>query len=371
MAEAVKKPVKVQAKEWLFPLASLYALLLLPISVLAILAKVTFLPTLANPYGHAYEMLFGVAFLVICGYLLGNMLRWQLALLALSWLLARGMFLWQGFGWQVALISAVPALMLVRQVVPAFWRAKRWQNRSVAPVVLLIATLNLLAASSLYLFIELMQHMLIVLCALMFFMGGRIIAPLLASFWLQQGKRVGQRVQQQLEGYVLMLLAAAFVLGFVPALEWLAALLLIAAGASVWLRIIRWQAWQYRSRLDIVFLFIGYAFLGLALILLGAKAFLPRLALLSTHTVTVAALGLLMVTIMARVSMVKKFKDPNRFAAAHIGSSLLLISAVTRLLAPLLPQLYTPLLHSAMTSWSLGFACLLLVLWRCRSSAAA
>ena len=73
-----------------------------------------------------------------------------------------------------------------------------------------------------------------------------------------------------------------------------------------------------------------------------------------------------MVTIMARVSVVKKFKDANALKSSHLASILLILAAGARLLAPLLPAAYLPLLHSAMLCWVLGFAVLLSVLWRCR-----
>lgn len=73
-----------------------------------------------------------------------------------------------------------------------------------------------------------------------------------------------------------------------------------------------------------------------------------------------------MVTIMARVSVVKKFKDAGALKSSYLASCLLVLAASTRLLAPLFPAAYLPLLHSAMLCWSLGFAVLLFVLWRCR-----
>ncbi len=356
---------KIQAKSWLFPLAALYALLVLPLSVLAILGQIN-LPGLAHPYAHAHELLFGVAFLVICGYLLGNLAVAQLARLILMWLLARACFWTLGFHPLVSVFAALAAAMLVWQVVPAFWRAKKWQNRSVAPIVSLVGLCTALAGSDMALFARLLTPAYAVLSALMLFMGGRIIAPLLASFWLQRGQRMGNRVQPNLEGAGLLALAAALLLelaGWWPQLGGLAFML---AAALVLLRILRWRPWIYLGRLDIAFLFIGYAALALALLLQGLKPFWPTAWLLSTHALTVAALGVLMVTIMARVTQVKKFKDANHLWSAHIASALLVLAAVCRLLAPLLPGVYLPLLHVAMLGWSMGFACLLWLFWRCR-----
>lgn len=364
--EARVSAKKIQARQWLFPLAALYAMWVLPLSVLAILGNIQWLPGLANPYAHAHELIFGVAFLVICGYLLGNLERPRLLWLIALWLAARVSFWILSFHPLPALFAALAAGMLGWQVVPAFWRAKKWQNRSVAPIVLLISLLTAVAGSSITVFADILPHALIVLSALMFFMGGRVIAPVLASFWLQQGVRMGNRVQPNMEGAGLLALAGGLLLsvtGLVPELQgWV----LMLGGGIIAMRILRWQPWQYRSRLDIVLLFAGYAGLALAVFLLGLGEFAPTAQLLSTHAVTVAAMGVLMVTIMARVSVVKKFKDAGELKSSYLASCLLILAASARLLAPLLPAAYLPLLHSAMLCWSLGFAVLLFVLWRCR-----
>lgn len=222
-----------------------------------------------------------------------------------------------------------------------------------------------MAGSSITVFAEILPHALVVLSALMFFMGGRVIAPVLASVWLQQGQRMGNRVQPNMEGAGLLALAGGLlgVVGIFPVLQgWV----LMLAGAIIAVRILRWQPWLYLSRLDIVLLFAGYAGLALAVFLLGLGELVPRAQLLSTHAVTVAAMGVLMVTIMARVSVVKKFKNANALKSSHLASILLILAAGARLLAPLLPAAYLPLLHSAMLCWVLGFAVLLSVLWRCR-----
>lgn len=366
MTKAKSLPKKIQARQWLFPLAAAYAMLILPLSVLAMLGQIRWLPGLANPHVHAHELIFGVTFLVICGYLLGNIERQRLQLLVGSWLLARLSFWILSFHPLSAVFSAVAAFLLARQVVPAFWRAQKWQNRSVAPIVSLVSLLTAVAGSGALVFADILPHMLIVLSALMFFMGGRVIAPVLASFWLQQGVRMGNRVQPNVEGAGLIALAVAFVLEVLGILPGLKGLVLLAAGGIIAVRILRWQPWQYLRRLDILFLFTGYGGLALGVFLLGLREFFPRAQLVATHGVTVAALGVLMVTIMARVTVVKVHKDGNALRSSHVASGLLVIAAITRLLAPLYPPAYVPLLHTAMLAWCLGFAVLLSVLWRCR-----
>ncbi len=366
MTETKSLNKKIQARQWLFPLASLYAMLVLPLSVVSMLGQIHWLPGLANPHVHAHELIFGVAFLVICGYLLGNVERKKLLWLTACWLLARISFWLLGFHPLGSLFAAGAAFMLAQQVVPAFWRASKWQNRSVAPMVALVGLLTAVAGADASVFAALLPHALIVLSALMFFMGGRVIAPVLASFWLQQNVRMGNRVQPNVEGAGLVALALGFLLQVLDVLPVIKGLLLLLAGGILAVRILRWQPWLYRSRPDILFLFAGYCGLALGVFLLGLREFVPVAQLLATHAVTVAALGVLMVTIMARVTVVKLYKDANALKSSHVASGLLVLAAIARLLAPLLPAAYMPLLHSAMLCWSLGFAVLLSVLWRCR-----
>jgi uncharacterized protein involved in response to NO len=76
-----------------FPLATVYAIFVLPASVLAMLGLTSAFPALASGTGHAHEMLFGFALAVIVGNQLGPIAIPRLALLAGLWLVARATFL--------------------------------------------------------------------------------------------------------------------------------------------------------------------------------------------------------------------------------------------------------------------------------------
>src|SRR5690606_16396560 len=122
-AMSPRKPRRPFANAWFFPAAALYAALLLPWSILALLGLVPVLPGLATPAGHAHEMLFGFALAVVAGYLLGpQRLLLTLALLA-CWCLARlGFLLWPG-SWQAAIPAIGFAAGLAWKVVPRFFGA--------------------------------------------------------------------------------------------------------------------------------------------------------------------------------------------------------------------------------------------------------
>lgn len=367
---SAKKPAKIQARLWLFPLAALYALVALPLTALGILGQARFLPgfighQLANPYFHAHELIFGFAFPIIAGYLLGSLARWRLLLLIGCWLLARISFWALAFHPVSALFAGLAAFLLCWNAIPAFWKAKKWQNQSLALITLAFGCLTALAASGFDLFHWLLSTILLVLSTLMFFMGGRIITPLLSSYWLARGLRMGHNTQPRVESAGLMLFGCAILLQVSGLMPQIKGLLLIFAGGNIMLRILRWSAWQYRQ-LDIIWLFLGYLGLAIGVLLLGLREFFPGLASFSSHSITLAAMGLLMVSIMARISIIKAFKDANALPISHLASGLMLATAIARILAPAFPNLYQPLIHLAMLGWCLAFGILLWIFWRCQ-----
>src|SRR5690606_1479402 len=367
-----RKPRLPFANAWFFPAAALHAALLLPISVLGLLDLIPALPGLATPAGHAREMLFGFALAVIAGYLLGPQpLRLTLALLA-CWLLARlGSLFWPG-SWLASGATLLFAAGLVWKVLPRFiGAAKKWRNQSIAPVVGGFALLSAVTAFGLdHGLVRLLQHeALLLLAALLFFMGGRIIAPALAGHAQNEGRQLNARVQPQLEGAVLILLALALLLAPLPwlLLQRLSGALLITASALTGMRLLRWQPWHCRTRMDLLALVIGYAWLALGLLLLGLNVLVPSLPTTATlHALSVGALGSLTFAVMARTRLVQRFRDPGARRWIHPLALLLSLAALARVVPPLLGWQHTGWMLLAAGSWALAFLALLVLLWQCR-----
>ncbi|MCF6781293.1 MULTISPECIES: NnrS family protein [Pseudomonadaceae] len=367
-----RKPRLPFANAWFFPAAALHAALLLPISVLGLLDLIPALPGLATPAGHAREMLFGFALAVIAGYLLGPQpLRLTLALLA-CWLLARlGSLFWPG-SWLASGATLLFAAGLVWKVLPRFiGAAKKWRNQSIAPVVGGFALLSAVTAIGLdHGLARLLQHeALLLLAALLFFMGGRIIAPALAGHAQNEGRQLNARVQPQLEGAVLILLALALLLAPLPwlLLQRLSGAILITASALTGMRLLRWQPWHCRTRMDLLALVIGYAWLALGLLLLGLNVLVPSLPTTATlHALSVGALGSLTFAVMARTRLVQRFRDPCARRWIHPLALLLSLAALARVVPPLLGWQHTGWMLLAAGCWTLAFLALLVLLWQCR-----
>lgn len=367
-----RKPRLPFANAWFFPAAALYAAVLLPISVLGLLGLLPALPGLVTPAGHAREMLFGFALAVIAGYLLGPQpLRLILSLLG-CWLLARvGALFWPG-SWLTMGATLLFAAGLAWKVLPRFvGAAKKWRNQSVAPVVGGLALLSAVTATGLdYGVLRLLQHeALLLLAALLFFMGGRVIAPALAGHAQNEGRRLDARVQPQLEGAVLILLALALLLAPLPwlLLQRLAAAMLVAASVLSGIRLLRWQPWHCRTRPDLLVLLLGYAWLVLGLLLLGLSGLISTLPATATlHALSVGALGSLTFGVMGRTRLVQRFRDPEARRWIHPFALLLSLAALARIVPPMLGLQPMPWLLLAAGCWSLAYLALAVLLWQCR-----
>ncbi|OCX93452.1 MAG: hypothetical protein BFD77_12630 [Pseudomonas sp. CO183] len=366
-----RKPRLPFANAWFFPAAALYAALILPSSVLALLGLIPALPGLVTPAGHAHEMIFGFALAVIAGYLLGPQpLRFTLTLLG-CWLLARVSFLlWPG-SWLALASAALFAAGLAWKVLPRFLgAAKKWRNQTVAPIV---AGLGLLSAAASGGFGATLDRLalleaLLLLAALMFFMGGRIIAPAVAGYAQSQGRQLAARVQPNIEGTVLILLGLALVLNLLPwaLTRQLTGAVLISASVLTIIRLLRWQPWHC-TRPDLLILLLGYAWLALGLLLFGLGTLLPRLPLSATlHALSVGALGSLTFAVMARTQLIYRFRDPAAQPWIQAAALLISLAALARVVPALLDQSRPGWLLLAAITWSLAFLALTLLLWRCR-----
>ncbi|WP_312374806.1 NnrS family protein [Stutzerimonas nitrititolerans] len=369
-----RKPRLPFANAWFFPAAALYAALLLPWSILTLLGLVPALPGLATPAGHAHEMLFGFALAVVAGYLLGPQ-RPGLTLALLScWCLARlGFLLWPG-SWFATLAAIAFAIGLAWNVVPRFLgAAKKWRNQTVAPVVVGLSLLSAGAGLALArpFASTLLHEALLLLALLMFFMGGRILAPAIAGHALSQRRSQDARVQPWLEGSVLIVLLVALLLNLLS--PWLATArltgsLMLLAGVLTFIRLLRWRPWQCLTRPDLLVLLLGYAWLALGLVLTGLAiaGLLPLTAML--HSITVGALGSLTFGVMARTRLIYRFRDANARPWIHPVVLLISLAAVARM-APGLPGTDQRLwLLGAAVCWSLAFLSLAVLLWQTRGA---
>lgn len=307
------RPRRVVTETWFFPLAALHGALIVALFVLGLAGLRVAPPGLTTPAGHAHELLFGYALAVTTGFLVQRMSPGRLLALVLLWLSARAAFLWLPGTLVSAMTNAGFAIALAVTAAPRFMKsAKKWRNRLTGPLILAICLAVLafqllnLRGGGFQLYVVLGEAV-VLFSLLMLFFGGRLIAPAAAGAIEQAGDELAARVQPRVEGSAMLVMVAAAATAPWPAAAPLHGALLAAAGGLVLLRLLRWRLWSCSHRPDLICLGVGYGWLGVGLVLLGAaRGFDIGLApSAATHAITVGALGTLTTNIMLRTRLLR------------------------------------------------------------------
>jgi uncharacterized protein involved in response to NO len=367
--------VRIAGNAIFFPAAALYAVFVLPASVLAMTGETAAFPALSTPGGHAHEMLFGYALGVVAGNQLGPMALPRIATLAAFWMLARVAFLVAPQSLASAAFNIAFALLLSAHIVPRLVRAAKKLRNQALPLVLVAICMSsvafqLASPSSAAAQLHTIPIVAVVLFAmLMLFMGGRIIAPTVAGQFYRQGRKLEARVQPRIEAALLVVMTIAAGASAMRAHRlflFVAAAATIVAGGIAAVRIVRWRLWALRGRPDLVCLAAGYAWLALGLVLYGLALVAGRYETAALHVITVGSLGTLTINVMAMTWTLKVRLPPSR-ASLNIAATLLIAGAtLARVLAAVDLDDRTSWLLAASLCWSSAFALLLVHLARVR-----
>lgn len=357
-----KPPWYFPGSYW-FPIAALYGALVLPWSVLGQAGLVHAPVGLHDGLGHAHEMLFGFALAVVAGYTLKPGTQGASALLLLIWLCARLAFLLAPASHAALALNGLFAAGLALLVAPTYLRASKWSNRSVAFIVtgLALAVLSFhLARQSRDLHTVTLTAVLL-LSSLMFFMGGRILAPAVAGHIRTRRAPLMHVVQPRLEVTLLGVLAIGIVAvaSGQPLARGVAGALLLGATLLALVRIVRWQFWWCHDQPDLLALLAGYLWLIAGWAITGGALLLGRPPTTALHAITAGALGTLTYTVMLRTRMFRCAGDANRPGWAYLGALLPGAAAVVRISG-------TSTVHLVLASalWSTAFIVLAgLLLW--------
>jgi len=339
-----------------------------------LLAGVWRLPLQVDPlFWHSHEMLFGFVAAAIAGFLLTAVQNWsgqrgvhgtQLALLVLLWLLGRIAPFLAVPSWLQALCSLLflPSVALVLAI-PVL-RAKLYRNLFFVPVLALLTLcsgLMWLAAS--WQDPLLQQHAarsaVLLITMLMLVIGGRVLPGFTANGLAQPLVKPLPWLQKAALGvaWVVTLLELTGLSSRLP-VAIPATLALIAGGLNFarWLRLRPWQIWRVPLLWSLHF---AYGSVCLGFVLLAASEFglvgLSRALVL--HVFTVAGMGLMILSMMTRVSLGHSGRplQPSRWMS--IAFVLVFAAALARVLWPMLSPSHTlSALSLAAACWSIGYA---------------
>ena len=318
---------------------------------------------------HVHEMLYGFLPAVVTGFILTAIPNWTgrlpiqgapLFVLVAVWLAGRVAVTFSAdIGWLTAAIIDVSFLVLVvgaaaREIVAG----NNWRNLRV------IAMVTLLLAGNVAFHLE--AHFngsaeysarvgIAAIVLLLAVIGGRIV-PSFTRNWLARENPGRLPVPfGKFDGAIVLFSAAVLALWIVLPAGRTAASALIAAGALHIVRLARWAGDRtWRDRLVLI-LHVGYVFVSLGFLLIGAAALDLVPADAGTHAWMVGAAGTMTLAVMTRASL---GHTGNALIASPVTQAIyaaVVIAALARICASLRPEWSEPLLQIAVFGWVVAF----------------
>jgi uncharacterized protein involved in response to NO len=155
-----------------------------------------------------------------------------------------------------------------------------------------------------------------------------------------------------------------------PENAWSAALAAVSAVLHL-LRLLRWQGWRTTNEPLLLVLHLAYAFvpIGMMCVALAGWGLLPHPSAL--HVLTVGAIGNMTFAVMTRVSLGHTGRTLTASATTRFAYAALLLAAVLRPFAELLPDMYELVLSGSAVCWLTAFGLFLVhyapILWSPRA----
>lgn len=350
---------------WLFfPAASLLAAIAVPLSVWAVWSG-TGWPAGLLGAGHGHELIFGFALALIAGYTLGPQPAAVLYPLFGLWLAARLCWFLLPDSFAAQLLGPAFALALAWRAVPRFNAAKKWRNRMVGPLILLICLLAVAFWLSTALGFpntwwlpnpfKLMHSAIIGLLLLMTFMGGRIIAPAVAGTLEKKGVPLEARVQPRIEGMLIVVLGCSVLLMAFPVANPITGSLLVIASGLITLRTLRWKLWLCPERPDLLVLAAGYLWLAIGALATGLALLRDTAPAPALHLITIGALEVLSTSVMLRLAWQRSHRKSPSAGEVFPIVALLSGAAISRFMAGGSPFSAPELLWLSASFWALAY----------------
>lgn len=318
---------------------------------------------------HAHEMLFGYLSGVIAGFLLTAVPNWTgrlpvtgapLAGLAALWCAGRVAMLAPSFPAASYVDSAflfVFAAVIGREIIAG-------RNIRNVPVLILLTALGgANALSHLRTFdpeLALLGERIgvAVVAMLVALIGGRIVPSFTRNWMAKRQLKPEPAPPSRFDVVALAVGAAGLAAWAVSPASYAAGMALTLAGALHFARLARWKGWRTSAEPLVLVLHLGYCWLALGLLLSGLAILAPSAAPAASglHALTAGAFGVMTLAVMTRASLGhtgQALTATPRISAIYV---LVNLGAGVRVVSPLLPDLYTPLLALSALLWSGAFA---------------
>lgn len=318
---------------------------------------------------HVHEMLFGYLPALIAGFLLTAMPNWTdrmplrgapLLALFVLWLTGRLLVAspWAGAA-ASAMIDGAFLVILAAYVWREIIAARSWDRAPIGVLVSFFACANILFHLSALQgrptdFPE--RLALAVMTMLLTIIGGRLAPTFTREFLAERNMTGLPAVFSRVDGAAIVLVLVSVISWIVqPEWQWTGVMLIVSGVASL-VRLLRWGGWRTRKEPLVLILHVGYLWVGLFLLALGASilgmGFSPENAI---HLLTAGAMGAMTLAVMTRASLghTGRVRHADRLTVAIY--LLINIGALLRIFAPnsVTPTLLT---HAMLGLSALGWS---------------
>ena len=318
---------------------------------------------------HVHEMLYGYLPAVVTGFLLTAIPNWTgrlplqgapLIVLVAAWLLGRLAIMFSAMiGWLPAAAIDVGFLLLVaaaatREIIAG----GNWSNLKVVSLVVLLATGNIcfhleahFAGAADY-SIRLGLAVVVMLITLI---GGRIL-PSFTRNWLVRENPGRLPVPfNRFDAIVIAASAVTLVLWMVIPHSPATGAALMIAGILQSMRLARWAGDRTARDRLVLILHLGYGFIPLGFLLLGAASFDLVPAAAGVHAWGGGAAGTMTLAVMTRASLGHTGHVLTASRGTQVIYAAVLLAAMIRIAAALAPAYLIPLLVTAAILWASAF----------------
>ncbi len=318
---------------------------------------------------HAHEMLFGYAAAALAGFMLTAIPNWTgrlpvsgkpLAGLVLLWLSGRAALAFPD-------VIGLPASMLVDSLfVPVLAvvagteiiAGRNWKNLKILAGLVALSLANMamhLDVAFTGSALDVVRLPVSIYLMLIMLVGGRII-PSFTRNWLVKAGSV--LLPRPFDGFDKGAIGVALValLAWTLAPEAPATIVLaVAAGAAHAVRLWRWRGWQTLEEPLLLALHVGYGFvpLGFFAVAMAAAGWIAAPSAL--HVFAVGAIGTMTLTVMTRASLGHTGRPTVASVRTSIALLALVVAAIARPFAELVPDGYHVLLALAGVAWIAAF----------------
>lgn len=353
-----------------FPLGAIGAVLLLPYWVMLVTGYHDYLPSYFTAVAwHQHEMIFGVFAPIIIGFLYTAVPNWTgkpspsglpLALLGLLWILGRGaVFFSDILPNYLPLIIDVSFLPLaIMGIAPAIFKTGNKRNYFLPVMLMMFAGFNLFSHLSVLELVGFDENNFFIAALLFVVMLMNVIGGRIAPSFL---KNKYPFVQQKTFKVILPMIMISFIILMITIINegssQITGVFSMIAGISLLVRLWGWKGWIAYGDPLLAILHVGLLWVAVGLFIMAYGSFVDDgYMILSYHAFSIGAAGSLTLGVMSRAILGHSGMPLNNEAILTTIFILISLSAISRILAPIIfMDHYILLLSVSAVCWILAY----------------